>query len=217
MLDRAAIDDTLAAIGALRIAWGDSTCLPLEHIWLLSHTDEALTPYRDMHPEYGFEIFDAQCEIGIQAEHAILNARYPKLDKKTQAELEDVDYWDRWRAEAIAPDRPLTTDEASLALRHHISIGYGLIIALRSQAAAFDGQAMQIAGDLIRDSLDTLCPVWRKDGCVPRDIVACLRSGMLNADGFYMQHPPIHERLLALTNDLTLRVRRCLEPSGHRL
>jgi hypothetical protein len=79
---------------------------------------------------------------------------------------------------------------------------------------------MQIAGDLIRDSLDTLCPVWRKDGCVPRDIaygLACLRSGMLNADGFYLQHPLIHQRLLALTKDLTLRARRCLEPSGQRL
>jgi hypothetical protein len=217
ILDRAAINDTLAAIEALRIAWGDSTCLPLEHVWLLSHTDEALAPYCDMYPEHGFEIFDAQCEIGVHVEQAILNAGHPKLSEKIEAELNDVDYWDKWRAEAVTPDRPLTKDEASVALRHHISVGYGLIIALRSQAAAFDGQAMKIAGDLIRDSLGTLCPVWREDGCVPRDIaygLACLRAGMLNADGFYMQHPPLHERLLALTNDLTLRVRQCLEPPG---
>jgi len=63
-LDRTAIDDTLAAIEALRIAWGDVRCLPLEHVWLLSHTDEALTPYCDLHTEHGVEIFDAQCEIG---------------------------------------------------------------------------------------------------------------------------------------------------------
>jgi hypothetical protein len=62
-LDRAPIDDTLAAIEALRIAWGDATCLPLEHVWLLSHTDEALTPYGAGHSAYRFEIFDAQCEI----------------------------------------------------------------------------------------------------------------------------------------------------------
>jgi hypothetical protein len=43
-LDRKTIDDTLAAIDALRIAWGGATCLPLEHVWLLSHTDEAMTP-----------------------------------------------------------------------------------------------------------------------------------------------------------------------------
>jgi hypothetical protein len=40
---------------------------------------------------------------------------------------------------------------------------------------------------------------------------------MLNADGFYMQHPPIHERLLALTDDLAAQVRQCLEPSGYNL
>jgi hypothetical protein len=157
-------------------------------VWLLSHTDEALTPYCDMYPEHGFEIFDAQCEIGVQVEHAILNAGHPKLSEKFEAELDDVDYWDKWRAEATVPDKPLTMDEASLALRHYSSMGYGLIIALRSQSAAFDGQAMHMAGDLIRDSLDTLCPVRRKDGCIPRDIaygLACLRAGMLNADGFY--------------------------------
>jgi hypothetical protein len=218
-LDRAAIDDTLAAIEALRIAWGDATRLPLEHVWLLSHTDEALTPYCDMYPEHGVEIFDVQCEVGVQVERSINGAGWPDLDDEIEATLSDIDYWDGWRAEAAAPDRPLTVDEASLALRLHISTGFGLIIALRTQAAAFDGQAMQIAGDLIRDSLDKLCPVWRKDRCVPRDIaygLACLRAGMLNADGFYMQYPPIHERLLALTDDLTLRVHRCLEPSEHR-
>jgi hypothetical protein len=217
-LDRAAVDDTLAAVEALRIAWGDATCLPLEHVWLLSHIDEALTPYCDMHPEHGFEIFDAQCEIVEQVESAILSAGYPKLGEKIETELDDVDYWDKWRVEATVPDRPLTVEESLLAFRHHISRGYGLVVALRTQAAAFDGQAMQIVGDLIRDSLDTLGPVWRKNGCVPRDIaygLACLRSGMLNADGFYMQHPPIHERLLALTDGLTARVRQCLAPSRH--
>jgi hypothetical protein len=73
-LDRAAINDTLAAIDALRIAWGNATCLSVEHIWLLSHTDEALTPYCDMRPEHGVEIFNAQCEILEQVEKAITSA-----------------------------------------------------------------------------------------------------------------------------------------------
>jgi hypothetical protein len=58
----------LAAIEALRIACGDASCLPLEHVWLLSHTDEALTPDCDMYPEHGLELFDAQCEIPEQVE-----------------------------------------------------------------------------------------------------------------------------------------------------
>lgn len=220
ILDHAAIDDTLAAIDALRIAWGDASCLPLEHVWLLRHTDEALTPYCDMYPEQRFVVFTTQCEIGERVEEAITSAGWPELDAKIEAMLSDIDYWDKWRVEAVLPDRPLTRDEASLALRLHISRGFGLIVALRSQAAAFDEQAMRITGDLIRDSSDTLCPIWRKDGCVPRDIaygLACLRAGMLNADGFYMQHPPVYQRLLALTDDLTLRVRRCLELSEYNL
>jgi hypothetical protein len=220
MLDRAAIDDTLLAIEALRMVWGDATCLPLEHVWLLSHTDEALTPYGGVHPEYRFEIFDAQCEILERVESAILTAGYPKLDEKTEAELDDVDYWDKWRAEAAIPDRPHTVDEALLALRYHICRGYGLVVALRTQAAAFDEQATRVTGDLLRKSLDTMCPVWRDNGCVPRDIaygLASLRSWLLNADGFYMHYPLIHERLLALTDDLTARARRCLEPSEHGL
>jgi hypothetical protein len=157
-LDRAAIDDTLAVIEALRIAWGDSTCLPVEHIWLLSHTDEALTPYCDMYPEHGIEIFDAQYEILERIESAIIGLGWPKLDEKIEATLDDVDYWDKWRADAAVPDRPLTVEEALLALRHHISRGYGLVVALRTQAAAFDKHSMQITGDLLRKSLDTMCP-----------------------------------------------------------
>jgi hypothetical protein len=218
MLDRAAIDDTLAAIDALRIAWGNANCLSVEHIWLLSHTDEAHTPYCDMRPEHGVEIFNAQCEILEQVEKAITSAGWPELDGKIEAALSDVDYWDKWRVEAAVPDRPLTVDDALLALRHHISRGNGLVVALRSQAAAFDEHMMQITGDLLRKSLNTMCPVWREDGCIPRDIaygLASLRSWLLNADGFYMQFPAVYERLLALTDDLTGRVRQCLEPSGY--
>lgn len=219
-LDRAAIDGTLAAIEALRIAWGDAICLPLEHVWLLSHTDEALTPYFDMHSEQRFVVFAAQCAIGEKVEEAITSAGWPELDAKIEATLSDIDYWNKWRAEAAVPDRLLTIDDAFLALRLHISRGFGLIVALRSQAATFDEQAMLITGELLRRSLKIMCPAWRKDGCVPRDIaygLACLRFGMLNADGFYRQHPPVHERLLALTDDLAARVRRCLEPSGYSL
>ncbi|HEX3272550.1 MAG TPA: hypothetical protein VHR15_18035 [Ktedonobacterales bacterium] len=219
-LDRAAIDDTLAAIEALRMAWGDATCLPLEHVWLLRYTDETLTPFCALHPEQRFEIFDTQYEILERVEEAITSAGWPKLDEKIEAALEDVDYWDKWRVEAAVPDRLLAIDEALLALRHHISRGYSLVVALRSQAAAFDKQAMETTGDLLRKSLDTMCPIWRQDGCVPRDTaygLASLRSWLLNADGFYMQHPPVHERLLALTDDLTARVRRRLEPSRHDL
>jgi hypothetical protein len=160
MLDRAAIDDTLLAIETLRIAWEDATCLPLEHVWPLSQTDEALTPYCDLHPEHGVEIFDAQCEIGVQVEHAILNAGRPKLSEKIEAELDDVDYWDKWRAEATASDKPLTMDEASLALRHHISMGYGLIMPYVRK---------------LRRSMDKPCKSQVTSYAIP--LIRCVRSG----------------------------------------
>jgi hypothetical protein len=231
--ERAATDDPVVAIDALRVAWSDSTCLPLEHVWLLSYTDEAQAPYCDWYPEHGCEIFDAQRTTVKQIEGAILSVGDPKASEKIEAELDDFDHWENWRAEGAAPDRPLTVDEALLALRYHISRGYGLIVALRTQWAAFAEQAMKITSHRLRKSLDTKCPVWRDNGCAQRDSasrsrieiahrdsaygLASLRSWLLHAQGFYTRFPVVHERLLARTDELTARVRRCLAPSGHTL